>query len=231
MTWRTNAWVVAARDVARTLGLNKKIAAYLHGVGYETRYDSGLQATLEQGDCVWDVGANVGYYTRQFSERVGSKGIVFAFEPSPVNFARLDRVCAALNNVRLVQSGLGREDGKMAFQQGGDDLGATSRVIESAEGDVVVDIRSGMSLIRSGDASPPNAIKIDVEGFEYEVLMGLGEILGSASLRAVGVEVHFGILKDRGMTQAPQEVERLLQRHGFIVNWPDNSHILAFRRR
>jgi hypothetical protein len=61
--------------------------------------------------------------------------------------------------------------------------------------------------------------------------MGLGEILGSPLLRTVGVELHFGILNDRGMTQAPQGVERLLQRHGFIVNRPDNSHILAFRRR
>src|SRR6266404_1893414 len=117
MTWRTNAWVVAARSVARTLGLNKKIATYLHGAGYEARYDRSLQAALVVGDCVWDVGANVGYYTRQFSERVGSTGIVFAFEPSPANFVRLNRACAALNNVRLVQSGLGREDSKLAFQQ------------------------------------------------------------------------------------------------------------------
>jgi predicted methyltransferase len=119
------------RNVTRTLGLNKKIAAYLHGAGYETRYDNGLQAALEQGDCVWDVGANIGYYTRRFAEWVGSKGIVFAFEPSPANFARLDSGCTALNNVKLVQSGLGREDGKVAFQQGGDDLGATSRVVDS----------------------------------------------------------------------------------------------------
>jgi FkbM family methyltransferase len=222
---------LAARNVARTLGLNKTIARYLHGPGYETRYDTGLQSALAQGDCVWDVGANVGYYTRQFSDRVGSQGVVFAFEPSPVNFARLHRACSELNNVRLMQSGLGREDGKMTFQQGSDDLGATSRVMEGTEGDVAVDIRSGVSLLRSGDVSPPNAIKIDVEGFETEVLMGMGEALESPSLRAVGVEVHFGILKDRGMPQAPREIEALLQRHRFIVNWPDSSHILALRRR
>lgn len=230
MTWRTNGLVVAARNVGRTLGLNKMIASYLLGEGYEAKYDNGFSATLKQGDCVWDVGANVGYYTRSFSDRVGATGMVFAFEPSPVNYVRLSATCATLKNVRQLQSGLGRENGKLTFLQGADDLGATSRVVEaSAANAVVVDIRSGMSLIAEGDVVPPNAIKIDVEGFELEVLQGLGSHLSSPALHSIGIEVHFGILKSRGMPDAPSQIENLLQRHGFVVNWPDSSHILATR--
>jgi FkbM family methyltransferase len=229
MTWRTNNWVLAARNAGRSLGLNKFIASYLLGDGYETKYDNCFSATLKPGDCVWDVGANVGYYTRSFADRVGSEGVVFAFEPSPLNFSRLTGVCAVLGNVRLLQSGLGRVNGKLSFEQGRDDLGATSRVVESNDGAVMVDIRSGTSLISDGDALPPNACKIDVEGFEYEVLQGLGNHLSDRSLRSIGVEVHFGILKARGMPQAPNQIESLLTHHGFVVNWPDSSHILATR--
>lgn len=197
--------------------------------GYETNYDNRFSGALRQGDCVWDVGANVGYYTKLFSDRVGELGKVFAFEPSPMNFDRLTTACASLGNVTFLQCGLGGEDGKLRFQQGSDDLGATSRIIEAQSKGMLVDIRSGTSLISGDEATLPNAIKIDVEGFEYEVLKGLGEHIDNPEVRLIGVEVHFGILKDRGVPDVPQQIETLLNRTGFSVSWPDNSHIIAIR--
>jgi len=38
------------------------------------------------GDCVWDVGANVGFYTRLLSAVVAESGRVFAFEPNASTF-------------------------------------------------------------------------------------------------------------------------------------------------
>ena len=229
MSWRTNSLVLVLRNIGRSLGLNRWIASYLLGPGYETRYDNGFSNALRPGDCVWDVGANVGYYTQLFSERAGQAGRVFAFEPSPVNFDRLRTACASLANVTLLHSGLGREDGKLHFQQGTDDLGATSRIVESESEGVIVDVRSGTSVIRRGEALAPNAIKIDVEGFEYEVLEGLGEYIQKSDLRVIGIEVHFGILKERGFPNVPEQIEDMLNRNGFAVSWPDASHIIAVR--
>ena len=229
MSWRTNSFVLVLRNIGRTLGLNKLIASYLLGGGYETSYDNRFSGTLRQGDCVWDVGANIGYYTKLFSERVGELGKVFAFEPSPVNFVRLTSACSAFGNVTLLPCGLGKVDDKLRFQQGIDDLGATSRIVEAESEGILVDIRSGTSLINGGEAPLPNAIKIDVEGFEYEVLKGLGEHINNPEVRLIGVEVHFSILKMRGVPDVPQQIETLLNRTGFSVSWPDNSHIIAIR--
>lgn len=239
MSWRTNRLALLARDVGRILGLNRWIALWLNGRGYETRYDGAFSAALHPGDTVWDVGANVGYYTLQFAERVGGRGRVFAFEPSPVNFARLSVACAGLDNVLLRQMGLGSEAATLALVQGADELGATSRVVGNPGGSAssaplegektLVEIRTGQGLIQSGDALAPNVIKIDVEGFEWEVLEGMGAQLASSSLRAIGVEMHFGILKQRGLADAPQRIEDLLVRNGFRLQWPDNSHLLAIR--
>lgn len=129
----------------------------------------------------------------------------------------------------MLQSGLGEENSKLRLQQGADDLGATSRIVDADSEGLAVDIRSGASLIRTDDVPLPNAIKIDVEGFEYEVLEGLGEHLKDPGLRMIGIEVHFGILKERGLSYAPQEIEGMLSRNGFSVSWPDSSHILAVR--
>lgn len=149
-----------------------------------------------------------------------------------MNFTRLRSACDSLGNVQLRQIGLGREDGTLSFVQGGDDLGATSRVIDAAPhagGQLLVEIRAGQGLIQEGEVMPPNAIKIDVEGFELEVLQGLGTQLGDPALRAIGVEVHFGILQERGMADAPKRIEHLLAQSGFSVHWPDSSHLLATR--
>ncbi len=229
MSWRTNSLVLILRNVGRSLGLNRLLASYLLGAGYETRYDSSFSCALRPGDCVWDVGANVGYYTRIFSERAGQSGRVFAFEPSPANFGRLATACASLGNVVLLHSGLGREDGKLRFHQGDDDLGATSRIVEEDSEGVIVDVRSGASVIDGGDALVPNAIKVDVEGFEYEVLEGLGDYIKNPALRLIGIEVHFGILKERGVPHRPEQIEKMLDRNGFAVRWPDASHIIAVR--
>jgi len=93
----------------------------------------------------------------------------------------------------------------------------------------MVDIRTADSLIQQGDALPPCAVKIDVEGFEFEVLQGFGAQLADARLRLLGIEMHFGIVKERGMPEVPRQIEQLLRSHGFSVAWPDSSHILATR--
>ncbi|NEQ84963.1 MAG: FkbM family methyltransferase [Moorea sp. SIO2I5] len=41
----------------------------------------------------------------------------------------------------------------------------------------------------------PNILKIDVEGFEIEVLKGMQTVLASSTLRAVFIEVHFKLLE------------------------------------
>lgn len=235
MSWRTNKVVVWARNIGRVTGLNRRLALWMNGRGYETRYDHKFSGTICAGDCVWDVGANIGYYTRMFSERVGESGVVFAFEPSLSNFERLCEECDSLSNAHFNPIGLGRKSGTVTFLQGSDELGATSRILEHEQSDScspesLVKIRSGTEIIRSGEASSPNIIKIDVEGFELEVLQGLGSELGAESLRAIGVEVHFGLLKQRGISDGPRQIEDLLMEHGFKVDWPDSSHILATRR-
>lgn len=44
---------------------------------------------LSQGDCAIDVGANIGHYTKRFSDLVGAGGRVIAFEPVPATFELL----------------------------------------------------------------------------------------------------------------------------------------------
>lgn len=229
MSWRTNKLVLFARNTGRKLGVNSQIASFLNGPGYEQAYDKKLSNLIREGDHLWDVGANVGYYTEIFAKRVGDSGHISAFEPSTINFEKLTQTTHGRSNVTRYNVGLGLQNGTVAFKQGVDDIGATSRVVLQSEGTIQVTIRSAADLIACGEVKQPNVIKIDVEGFELEVLQGLGTKIEEKSLRVLGIEVHFGILKERGVPNAPEAIEVLLKKSGFNVLWPDNSHIIAER--
>lgn len=229
MSLRTNLVVIGLRNVARKIGVNGVIQSIFKPRNYEERFHERLFSFIRSGDCVWDVGANVGHYCRKFSESAGAGGKVVAFEPSPINFKTLEANLADLANVVLCQFALSNVNGRFGFRQGDDALGATSRLdaIEAAKGSV--EIRRADALIDKGDLPIPHVIKIDVEGFEWEVLCGMSRLLPQQQLRVVAVEVHFGLLAARGMAQAPRDIEKLLRGAGFSYFWTDASHLIATR--
>ena len=65
-----------------------------------------LHNFIKPGDWVVDIGANVGHYTKRFSELVGLDGRVVAFEPVPTTFALLSANVQlfAHNNVSLINA-------------------------------------------------------------------------------------------------------------------------------
>src|SRR5262245_26946910 len=83
---------------------------------------------IRPGDTIWDVGANVGHYSKVFSETVGSPGLVIAYEPSPHNREALQKVVGCLENVHVMPIALGDVRRAVYIEQGADRLGATSRI-------------------------------------------------------------------------------------------------------
>lgn len=222
-----------ARTLGRALGINGLVARLVGGDRYEDRFDRAFCATLRPGDCVWDVGANVGHYTRLFSAAVGPAGRVLAFEPSPVNASALEKATADLPNVQRLTIALGDVRASLNFLEAIPAQGYQSRCLTDQEAaglsTILVDVRRGDDIVNETPAATPNAIKIDVEGFECEVLEGLGSLLASPDLRTVGVEVHYSILEQRGRADAPRDIARLLAAHGFGVEWVDHSHLIGRR--
>jgi FkbM family methyltransferase len=78
-----------------------------------------MTAAFRPGDVFVDVGANAGHYALLASRFVGSRGIVIAFEPSPVIRERLARNVALnrLSNVTIRPEALSRERGVSPFSE------------------------------------------------------------------------------------------------------------------
>src|SRR5690606_30187440 len=69
------------RSLARKTGLIRVLSRLnrRRSKTYEARFAAALAAAIKPGDRVWDIGANVGYYTERFADAVGPWGQVVAF--------------------------------------------------------------------------------------------------------------------------------------------------------
>jgi FkbM family methyltransferase len=222
------------RSIARRLrltGFVERLQA-LRGDDYEAAFNDALRGAVRPGDTVWDVGANVGYYTTRFSEWVGPEGTVVAFEPIPASFDALRAAVADADNVRLVNVALGDVTTTMPLALDEDPTSAVNSFAKTARAGAAVlelPVRRGDELRAADELPRPHVLKVDVEGFEQEVLEGLGATLSDPACRAVLCEVHFTVLESRGRKQAPDAIVRLLEGHGFDVCWTDASHLVATR--
>ena len=226
-----NKLYIRARSVGRRLGLQRLYYRVFPRRQYEEKFHEAILAALQTGDVVWDIGANDGFYAKIFCEKTGAGGRVFAFEPAPESHAVLSRETEAYPWAQNELMALGDFDGTSVLVQSeahrrnhlqrdaGEATGANS---------VQVQVRSGDSYWTSSGITP-HVIKIDVEGFEEEVLAGMDRLLAAPSLRAVFVEVHFRLLEERGRADAPVRMEKLLRRKGLQPKWVDESHIAATR--
>lgn len=230
MNLHTTPLIICARNIGRALGLNRLIARMKVDKEYEARFEKTLITRLQPGDTIYDIGANVGHYTMIFADTVGEAGHVVAFEPSPANYARLTGALEGRANCTTFNIGLADVTGQLSFVQGEDDLGATSRFAETGNATAIpVSVERGDAVMAERGCPKPNALKIDVEGYELEVLQGFGVALSNADLHTVAVEIHFGILAERKMSDAPASISSLLEGHGFTLTWPDGSHLVAMR--
>ncbi|HLZ39977.1 MAG TPA: FkbM family methyltransferase [Candidatus Sulfotelmatobacter sp.] len=190
-----------------------------HRNDYEDRFAEIMLASVRPEDCVWDIGANVGYYTERFS-RLAQHTV--AFEPVPENCRQIES--KKLTNVECHQIALGDSMGDIPMFVNGP-LSSVARASSSGMRAQSVKMMRGDDLV---SVRPPAVVKIDVEGYEQEVIRGMYRILGG--VRSLFVEIHFQILEDRGMRQAPAAMVKDLNRIGFSkIDWPDASHLAAFR--
>lgn len=139
---------------------------------------------LREGDLFVDVGANIGSYTILASAVCQAQSI--AFEPDPGAAKALRRNVEASgvsHRVDIFETAAGASSGSGRLSVGHD---TTNRMMGSGEaGGQVVALKSLDEVLADKN---PTLIKIDVEGFEPEVMKGARDTLSKSSLRGVIIE-------------------------------------------
>lgn len=80
-----------------------------HSGVYDAQEEQVLRNLVEEDQCVIEIGANIGSYTVVLADEVGTKGMVYAFEPFRKIFHIMNANIAlqGYGNVRTRQVGVG----------------------------------------------------------------------------------------------------------------------------
>jgi FkbM family methyltransferase len=180
---------------------------------------------LREGMTVFDVGANVGELTLLFSRFVG-EGHVHAFEASSNAFERLTTICRAASrrNVHLNHVALAEAEGVVSLHVYDDDyLSWSSRALRPLENygidvkPVAVEETAATTVdlyCERNDIRRIDLLKVDVEGAEYQVLLGAQRMLREKLIACLTFE--FG-QTTFDMGNDPREMEDYLNGFGYKI--------------
>jgi FkbM family methyltransferase len=176
----------------------------------ETRF---VAATVRPGHTFVDVGAHVGYFSVLACSRVGPSGRVIALEPEPHNFALLranvERNRCAQSTV--LQLAAGSANGPMSLEVHPRNGGA-HRVLPPGETPTTV------QCVRLDDVLPErvNMVKIDVQGYDHEVVHGMRRTVAANPQLIVIAELSLIELGRREFS--PPAVLEGYRRLGFTIS-------------
>jgi FkbM family methyltransferase len=174
---------------------------------------------------IYDLGANVGVSSLFFAS-LYPQATVYGFEPLPENF----EVCllnyrGIRNSSQVFPWAVGSKSGLATFDCKNDSRGGR---LESTHQDpnletvaqIQVKIISVTDLIEKEGLPPPDLLKIDVEGAEYDVLEGLAGY--ADSVRSIYLETHGDNLR--------RDCILWLEKHNFqICQGADQTAFWAWR--
>lgn len=148
---------------------------------------------------MYDIGAHVGFYTLLSSHLTGSNGRVIAFEPLPSNVAFIEKHIALnrVTNVTLYEKAVSDQYGSATFSiADSTSMGHLSmdNATDVEETTITVDVISLDRFVSENQLPIPDLMKVDIEGAEYNLLLGAENLLKSHNitlfLATHGSDVH-----------------------------------------
>jgi FkbM family methyltransferase len=214
---RTRTVAIAGQVVRFAVGTRREEARLAAVAADEGRMLARLLDAVRDGDCFYDVGANIG--TVVLPVATAARGPCLAFEAEPANAARLRENVAlnGLRNVTVLELAAWSGQRAVELRVDGPVGTGTHRVIPGGEiGSTPVPAIT-IDEIVSGGHPPPDVIKVDVEGGELEVVRGAAATLRSGAVRDLFVEVHPPALTPQG--SGDEALASMLAELGFAQVW------------
>lgn len=160
-----------------------------------------LQEEIKPGDVILDIGANIGYYALLEARLVGEKGKVYAIEPVPNNMELLRRNIKLndYSNIETFQLAIGSENKVDSIYISRKCNWSSMLKSKRNDSDIIKKIPVQVITLDNflEDKLSPDLIRMDVEGYETEIIKGMKELLSSGKPLKLLIEVHFHLIEDK----------------------------------
>ncbi len=182
----------------------------------EDAFFARMLESLRAGDVFFDVGANIGLVTLLTAKEHPDIS-VHSFEPEPRNADRLAENVAAngLQNVRLHRVALGSSPGTaklFVIGEMGSGLHSLAPCEKAGHASIDIPVTTGAEVSREVGVRP-SVMKVDVEGFEMDVLKGCEPLLGPGRCREVFLEAH------AHAAESAREIQAWMESRGYTMIW------------
>ena len=217
------------QDIKIKLNINDWIQQNIFFLGcYEDAELKVLSNHLKPDSVFIDIGANFGLYSLIASQYISEKGTIFSFEPFPENYKSL---CTnlSLNNLQRItaeNTAVGSETGtlKLYYNSQEKNLGMVSSNQTQNSDFMTVNKTCLDDYLKSKSLEKITFIKIDVEGFEYEVLQGMKQ-----TLQQYNPIILIEVLDSKSENEVSNKPHELLCEMGykrFFID--DNGNLLSY---
>jgi FkbM family methyltransferase len=200
---------------------------YWCGHLYDLALQRYLRAELRLGDSFIDVGMNLGHISSLAAKLVGERGHVYGFEVNGPLALRVQEVLQSqgLSQVQVFPLGLGEETAEAKLQMSSNEAGTNTlrdgAATNSSGCQLDVKIAVGDEIFANLVLSDRVILKVDVEGYELQVLRGMRKSLARLVQSAV-IEVTPQWL---GGAQGVEELFQIMRTSGFAAFELTNSGI------
>jgi FkbM family methyltransferase len=175
-----------------------------------------IEPLIGKGDLVFDVGANMGVVSHWFAQRCEH---VHAFEPHPDNIDTISSQMKLRNNknITLHTFALGKENTEMQLHvkgfHGHHSLGDVDN--SPTVGQIQVKVRTPVEVFDELKLERIHFLKIDVEGFESDVLQGASTLLADKKIDYILFELQETLLNS--IQRTSHEVFQILFKSGYQI--------------
>jgi FkbM family methyltransferase len=216
----------------RRLRLARSLYAWMYLLGKtlaERRERRFLGEQVKPGMVVFDIGANIGFYTTLLARRVGPTGRIHAFEPDPVSFEILAGRVARHPNVTVTQAAAADRPGRVTLFC--NRLNRADNRVYAHGGDIPLEAMAVSALTlddycEAHGIDRIDALKMDVQGAEVAALAGFRRTLARNPPRWMLIEFAPELLTRAG--SSPEAFWRILDELG-LEPWGFDQDGKAFR--